>query len=154
MLATIETPVADKTTGALTDELARAGAALMVEVLAGLDRHPPRAQPDEGVTYAAKIEKHEATLDFTRPADEVLRQVRAFAPAPGAFFVVGTERVRILAAGPAEAAGAPGEVIDDRLTIACGSGAIRPTSVQRAGRGAMTPAELLRGFAIPPGTRL
>ena len=80
--------------------------------------------------------------------------MRAYNPAPGAWFAVGGERIRVLAAEVSGARGAPGEVIDERLTIGCGDGAIRPTLVQRAGRGAMDTAALLRGLAIPVGTRL
>ena len=148
------TPIAAKTAGDLTDELAAMGARLMVEVLADLDRYPPMPQPSEGVTHAAKIEKAEARLGFGQPAVEVERQVRAFNPAPGAFFEHAGERIRILSAEATDASGTAGEVLDGALTIACAEGAIRPTLVQRAGRGAMTPAELLRGFAIPAGTIL
>lgn len=148
------TAIDTKTTGALTDELAAMGAALMIEVLGDPDAHPPVPQSGDGVTHAAKIDKAEARLDFSRPAIEVERQVRAFAPSPGAFFEQGGERVRVLAAEVADGAGKPGEVIDAALTIACGKGAILPVRVQRAGRGVMTPDELLRGFAIPLGTRL
>lgn len=148
------TAVDTKTTGALTDELAAMGAELMIEVLGDPDAHPPIPQSGDGVTHAAKIDKAEARLDFSRPAIEVERQVRAFAPSPGAFFQQGGERVRVLAAEVADGAGKPGEVIDDALSIACAHGAIRPVRVQRAGRGVMTPDELLRGFAIPRGTRL
>lgn len=148
------TAVDTKNTGELTDELAAMGAALMIEVLGDPDAHPPIPQSGDGVTHAAKIDKAEARLDFSRPAIEVERQVRAFAPSPGASFEQGGERVRVLAAELADGAGKPGEVIDDTLTIACGRGAIRPVRVQRAGRGVMTPDELLRGFAIPRGTRL
>ncbi|MHA3839665.1 methionyl-tRNA formyltransferase [Sphingomonas aestuarii] len=148
------TPIDGKTTGDLTDELAGLGARLMVEVLHEPDAYPPVPQPGEGITHAAKIDKAEARLDFTRSAIEVERQVRAFAPMPGAFFEHAGERVRILAAEVFERAGEAGEVIDDALTIACSAAAIRPVRVQRAGRGVMTAAELLRGFAIPKGTRL
>jgi methionyl-tRNA formyltransferase len=148
------TPVNGKTAGALTEELSAMGARLMVEVLADIDRYPAVPQPEDGVTYAAKIDKAEARLDFARAAVEVERQVRAFNPAPGAFFEAGGERVRVHAAEIAENGGAPGTVLDDRLTIACGGGAIRPTLVQRAGRGVMTAQELLRGFAIPQGAQL
>lgn len=148
------TAIDTKTTGALTDELAAMGAALMIEVLGDPDAHPPVPQSGDGVTHAAKIDKAEARLDFSRPAIEIERQVRAFAPSPGAFFEQGGERVRVLAAEVADGAGKPGEVIDAALTIACGKGAILPVRVQRAGRGVMTPDELLRGFAIPRGTRL
>lgn len=152
MLAHVETPVDRKTGGELTDELATKGAALMVQVLADLAAYPPVVQPDEGVTYAAKIEKTEARLDFTPHADAVERQVRAFNPVPGAFIEVGGERIRVLAAEIEPGSGTPGEVIDDRLGIGCGSGILRPTTVQRAGRGVMTSSELLRGFPIPAGT--
>lgn len=149
-----ETFVDGKTAGELTEELAYMGAAMMVEVLGDLSRFPPAPQPEDGVTYAAKIEKHEARLDFTRIAAEVERQVRAFNPVPGAFFEHEGERIKILAAELTARSGAPGTVLDDRLAIACGTGAIAPALVQRAGRAVMTPSELLRGFAIPPGTRL
>lgn len=154
MLATMETPVDAKTAGILTDELAREGAALMVRVLADLPAFPPVPQPDEGATYAAKVEKAEARLDFTETATMAERRVRAFHPAPGAWFEVSGERLRVHAAEIAEGTGAPGELLDARLTIACGQGAIRPTLLQRAGRGVMAADALLRGFPIPPGTRL
>jgi methionyl-tRNA formyltransferase len=149
-----ETEMDRKTAGDLTEELAETGAFLMKEVLADLARYTPEPQPEEGVTYASKIEKHEARLDFTRTAAEVERQVRAFNPMPGAFIEFGGERIKILAAEIVQAVEAPGIVIDDRLTIACSAGAIAPTRVQRAGRTVMTPTELLRGFPVPAGTRL
>ena len=154
MLAVRETPVDGKTAGELTDELAGIGGALMVEVLERLDELEPVAQPEEGVTYASKIEKHEARIDFGRTADEVERQVRAFNPYPGAYFEYEGERIRILAAELRGAEGEPGTVLDHGLAIACGSGAIVPTFVQRAGRGVMTASELLRGFVIPAGAKL
>lgn len=154
MLAKVETPVAAKNAGDLTSELARLGAALMVEVLADLPAHPPVVQPEEGVTYAHKIDKAESRLDFTRDAVEVERQVRAFAPSPGAFFELEGERYRVLAAQVVDGSGTPGVTLDDALTIACGANALRPTLVQRAGRPAMETAALLRGRAIPEGTVL
>ncbi|MCW1985716.1 UNVERIFIED_ORG: methionyl-tRNA formyltransferase [Sphingomonas sp. R1F5B] len=155
MLATVATPVASKTAGALTAELATLGADLMVRVLADLASFTPEVQPEAGVTYAAKIDKAESRLDFAQPAEQVERQVRAFAPAPGAFFELDGERYRVLAARVADdAAGTPGTVLDEVLTIACGQGAIRPLTVQRAGRPAMDTAALLRGRAIPAGTVL
>jgi len=154
MLATVETPVAGKTAGELTTELSEKGAALMVAVLADLSSHPPVVQPEEGVTYAHKIEKAESRLDFTRSAVDVERQVRAFAPAPGAFFELDGERYRVLAADVTTGSGAPGTTLDDTLTIACREGAIRPTLIQRAGKPAMDTAALLRGRAIPAGTCL
>jgi methionyl-tRNA formyltransferase len=149
-----ETSVDRKTAGELTEELARVGAEMMAEVLARLPSLTPTPQPDEGVTYASKIEKQEARLDFSGSAKQAERQVRAFNPVPGAFFEVAGERVKLLAADVVDANGEPGTVLDDRLTIACGVGALAPWLVQRAGRGVMTPDELLRGFPIPPGTRL
>lgn len=147
------TPIAGKTAGQLTDELAEMGAGLMVRVLSDPDAFPPIPQTAEGVTYAAKIGKAEARLDFSRPADAVIRQILAFNP-PGAFLEHGGERIRVLAADALAAAGSPGVVLDDAMTIACGTGAIRPTQVQRAGRGVMTTGDLLRGFPLPPGTQL
>lgn len=155
MLATVATPVAGKTAGALTAELATLGADLMVRVLADLASFTPEVQPEAGVTYAAKIDKAESRLDFAQPAEQVERQVRAFAPAPGAFFELDGERYRVLAARVADdAAGTPGTVLDEVLTIACGQGAIRPLTVQRAGRPAMDTAALLRGRTIVAGTVL
>jgi len=154
MYAVRETPADGKTAGALTDELAGIGAALMVEVLERLGALEPVPQPEDGVTYASKIEKHEARLDFGRSAEEVERQIRAFNPAPGAFFEYEGERIRVLAAEIADRVGAPGTALDHGLTIACATGAIVPTFVQRAGRGVMTSSELLRGFVIPAGARL
>ncbi|KQM41475.1 methionyl-tRNA formyltransferase [Sphingomonas sp. Leaf10] len=148
------TPVAGKTAGELAEELSAMGARLMLEVLADPDAYPPVEQAAEGVTHAAKIDKSEARLRFDGSAVEAERQVRAFNPAPSAFFELNGERVRVLAAEIVDGSGAQGTVVDDALTIACAEGALRPTLVQRAGRGAMTPAELLRGFAIPEGTRL
>ncbi len=156
MFAKVETPTEGKTAGALTDELARSGAALLVNVLADLSAFRPVPQPEGGVTYATKIDKSEARLDFLVSATQVARAVRAFAPAPGAFFEFQGERIRILAAEPliTPQPARPGTVIDDDLTIACNPGALRPLLVQRAGRGAMEPAALLRGFAVPRGTPL
>ncbi len=154
MLAKIETSVVGKTAGELTTELAEKGAALMVEVLADLPACRAQVQPDEGVTYAHKIDKAESRLDFTRSAVDVERQVRAFAPAPGAFFEMEGERYRVLAADVVDAAGTAGITLDDALTVACGSGAIRPTLVQRAGRPAMDSGALLRGRAVAAGTSL
>jgi methionyl-tRNA formyltransferase len=153
MLLKRETRIDRKTSGELTDELAALGAEAVV---AWLDKPtPPVPQPDEGVTYAPKIDKAEARIAWSRSADEIERQVRAFAPAPGAWFEVNGERVKLLQADVGDnASGKPGEVLDDCLRVACGSGYIRPLRVQRAGRGVMTPAELLRGFAISKGTVL
>lgn len=147
------TPIAGKTAGELTAELSAMGARLTVTVLADLAAHPAVPQPEDGVTYAAKIDKAETRLDFAQPADAVQRQVRAFNP-PGAWFDANGERVRVLEAAMADGSGEPGTILDSELTIACGTGAIQPIVVQRAGRGVMSADELLRGFPIPAGTRL
>ncbi|CAN5308307.1 methionyl-tRNA formyltransferase [soil metagenome] len=147
-------PIAGKTAGTLTDVLSAMGAALMVQVLGDLDAYLPVPQPAEGITYAAKIDKAEARIDWAQSAEQVERQVRAFNPVPGAFFEVAGERVKVLAAAVVPSGGAFGTVINEQLDIACGTGAIRPTLLQRAGRGVMTADELLRGFPIPAGTHL
>ena len=155
MLAVMGTPIHRKTAGELTEELARLGAEWMVETLARLHQIGARPQPEEQATYAPKILKHETRLDFTRPAVEVERQVRAFNPAPGAWFEAGGERIKLLAAEPVEAAGAPGEVLPDKgLTIACGEQALACVLVQRSGRAPMSGPELLRGFPIPVGAKV
>ena len=153
------TPAARKSAGVLTHELAEMGALMMRRVLSDLHAFPPTPQPGEGVTYAAKIDKSEARLDFLTSAVQVERQIRAFNPVPGAFFELEGERYKILAADvvhPSDtvAGAAPGVTLDNSLTIACNPGAIRATRVQRAGKPPMDAAELLRGRAIPAGTRL
>ena len=133
--------------------MAKLGAAALIEWLESPT--PPQPQPEHGVTYASKIDKAETRIDWSLPAEQIERQVRAFAPAPGAWFDANGERIKLLeAVAGIDASGSPGEVLDDCLSIACGEGYVRPLKVQRAGRGAMTPGELLRGFAIPQGTIL
>ena len=107
-----------------------------------------------GVTYAAKIAKEEARLDWARPAAELARAVRGFNPFPGAFLELGGERIRVLAARVEPGSGAPGVALDDALLVACGEGALRALVEQRAGRAAMPAADFLRGRAVPAGTRL
>lgn len=148
------TPIDRKTAGELTDELAQIGARLIVDVLADLSAYPERHQPEDGVTYARKIDKAETRIDWIMSADVIDRQVRAFAPAPGAWFEFEGERCKVLRAELSDENAAAGVVLDDQLTIACGKGSIRPTLVQRAGRPAMASNELLRGFPIPAGTKL
>jgi methionyl-tRNA formyltransferase len=162
-------PIVSATAGQATQSLSVIGAKLMVMVLEDIDSYPPVPQPDEGVTYARKIDKAEARLDFSQSAETVQRQIRAFNPAPGAFFEFRGERIRVLSAEVRFLPPRPnGMVVDlaalappidpDRriedLGIACEGGAIRPLLVQRAGRGVMTAQDLLRGFPIPAGTRL
>ncbi|PXW79249.1 methionyl-tRNA formyltransferase [Blastomonas natatoria] len=151
MLLKGETPVAGKTAGALTEEIAEMGARLMVQVLGDLAAYPPVVQPEDGVTYAAKIDKAEARLDVSQSAEQVERQVRAFNPMPGAFFELDSERLRVHAADIVKSSGKPGTILDDRLTIACAEGAIRPSVIQRAGRPAMPLDDFLRGFPVAAG---
>jgi methionyl-tRNA formyltransferase len=152
MLLQRELGIEGKNAGQVTGELAELGARALLEWLA--EPGPPIPQPETGATYAAKITKGESRIDWTRPAAAVVRQVLAFAPSPGAWFEAGGERIKLLDARLAEGSGKPGQVIDDGLTIACGDGTIRPLLVQRAGRAAMSPQELLRGFPIAKGTIL
>src|SRR3954452_22678409 len=140
-----------KNAGQVTDEIAKLGARLLVQWLG--NPTPPEPQPIAGATYASKIDKAETRIDWSKPATETERQVRAFAPSPGAWFEANGERIKLLGAELTDCSGKPGEVLDE-LTIACGTGAIRPLKVQRAGRAPMTPEELLRGFSIGKGTIL
>ncbi|WP_226636930.1 methionyl-tRNA formyltransferase [Novosphingobium profundi] len=154
MLATLRTTIDAKTTGELTAELADKGAHLMVGTLRELTNHRPVTQPEDGVTYAKKIEKGEARIDFTQDAQAIERKVRAFMPAPGAFFEFQGERYKIHAAEVVDGTGTPATTLDDALTIACGTGALRVTRIQRAGKPAMATQDLLRGRAIPAGTQI
>jgi methionyl-tRNA formyltransferase len=146
--------IEDRNAAQLTGELAKLGAAMMVEVLGDLPSFEPMPQPGDGVTYAAKIKKEEARIDWSRPANELVRHIQGLAPFPGAWFEANDERIKLLAAKAAPGHGAPGELLDDRLGIACGKGALRATSIQRAGKAPMSADELLRGFTIPKGTVL
>jgi methionyl-tRNA formyltransferase len=154
MLATARVPIEDKTSGELHAELAEIGARLMVETLAQLDQLKPEPQPDLGATYAPKIDKAEARIDWVRPAELIEREVRAFAPFPGAWFELDGERIKLLKARVIGVNGAPGTVLDEVLTIACGDAAIRPLTMQRAGKPAMSAEEFLRGRPVPVGTVL
>ena len=155
MLLKRSVEIDDRNAAQLTKELSHIGAAMMVEVLGDLSRFEPIPQPDEGVTYASKISKEEARINWTWPATEVVRHIQGLAPFPGAWFEVNAERVKVLAAETEILdPGHEGLVLDDHLLIQCGNGAIRPTLVQRAGKGAMTTDELLRGFPIPKGSIL
>ena len=141
-----------KNAGQVTEELAKLGAQALLHWLD--NPTPPEPQPISGATYARKIDKAEARIDWTRPAPEIERQVRAFAPTPGAWFEADGNRIKLLEAEIRNGSGKPGEVLSDDLTIACGSGAIGALKVQRAGRAPMGPEALLRGFSIPTGTIL
>ncbi|MEM1052112.1 MAG: methionyl-tRNA formyltransferase [Pseudomonadota bacterium] len=150
----VRTPVGAKTTGELFTELGELGAEAMVEVLADLDAFPAIAQDDALVTHAAKIDKAEARIDWSRPAHELVRHVAGLAPFPGAWFEVEEERMKLLLAEETEGKGAPGEVLDTDFTIACGTGALRPVKLQRAGKPAMNRDDFLRGRPIEAGTIL
>jgi methionyl-tRNA formyltransferase len=148
----------DMTAGDLHDLMAARGANLMVEALAALERGALACtpQPRDGVTYAGKIDKGEAAIDWSRAAAEVHNKVRGLAPWPGAYFEVTlggrTERIKVLRAAPVPDRGPPGTLLDGDGTIACADGAIRLVEVQRAGKRPMSATELLRGFALAPGT--
>ena len=137
-----------ETTGALHDRLSALGAGLIVQALAVLPALTPNPQPADGITYAAKIDKAEAHIDWTRPATEVDRLVRGLSPFPGAWTMIGGERVKLLGSRIAVGAGAPGQVLDG-LTVACGSGAVAITDMQREGKKAMPTIEALRGLSLP-----
>jgi methionyl-tRNA formyltransferase len=154
MLASARVPIEDKTSGELHAELAEIGARLMVETLAQLDQLKPEPQPELGATYAPKIDKAEARIDWSRPAELIEREVRAFAPFPGAWFELDGERIKLLKARVIGVNGAPGTVLDEALTVACGDAAIRPLTMQRAGKPAMSAEEFLRGRPVPMGTVL
>ena len=144
-----------KNSGQVTSEMSKLGAEALLEWISDPTSFRPAPQPADGETYAAKIDKVEARIDWARAAEEIERQVRAFAPFPGAWFEANGERIKLLDARIGrDASGTPGEVLDDCLNIAAGEGYVRPLRVQRAGRSAMTVDELLRGFAIPKGTTL
>ncbi|HYE28660.1 MAG TPA: methionyl-tRNA formyltransferase [Allosphingosinicella sp.] len=155
LLGWMPVTVGRKTAGEVAAEIAALGAELMADALDNLHRIGQRPQNDALATYAPKIDKAEAKIDFSRSAIEIERQVRAFNPVPGAWFELRGERIKLLAGEPVEADGAPGTVLEDLgLTIACGKDAIAATLVQRAGRAPMGARELLRGFPIPAGTRI
>jgi methionyl-tRNA formyltransferase len=148
--------VGRKTTGELHDELAQLGAGLMARALAALERGTAveRPQPADGATYAQKIAKEEARIDWTKSARELDCLIRGLSPFPGAWCEANGERLKILYAEPTSGRGAPGEVLDEDLTIATGDGALKLLRLQRAGRAQLAPKEFLRGFPLKPGDRL
>lgn len=148
--------VGRKTSGELASELSRLGADLMVRTLGAMERgvvaeHP---QSEDGVSYARKILKEEARIDWSKSAQEIDCLIRGLSPAPGAWTEINGERVKVLYAEPANGSGRPGVTLRDDLTVACGQGAIKLLKVQRAGGKAMGAASLLTGFAVPAGTQL
>jgi methionyl-tRNA formyltransferase len=148
---------ADMTAGDLHDALARVGADLMVRALGALERGTLQLtpQPEEGVTYAAKIDKGETRIDWAKPWKAVHDHCRGLSPFPGAWFELpGAGRIKVLRTTRGEGSGTPGTVLDNRLTIACSEGAVRLIEVQRAGRQPMKAEEFLRGSKVAPGTVL
>ena len=149
------TPIGpEETTGQLHDRLSRMGADLIVQTLERLPDLTPRPQPDEGVTYATKIDKAEARIDWARPAPEVDRHIRGLSPFPGAWCEMQGDRVKVLASRLGSGQGTSGEVLNDALTVACGTGAVDLTRLQRAGKGAQDRDVFLRGKPVLKGTRL
>ncbi|MFG1292576.1 methionyl-tRNA formyltransferase [Xanthobacter versatilis] len=148
----------DMTAGDLHDRMMVLGADLMARALAALERGGLAftPQPEAGVAYAAKIEKAETRIDWSQPAQVVHDRIRGLSPFPGAWFPLGQDetRVKVLRSTLAEGAGPPGDVLDDRLTIACGSGAVRLVELQKAGKQPAGASSFLNGNAVPPGTRL
>jgi len=148
------------TAGSVHDRLSVAAAELIARTLPEIEagRAVEVPQAAEGLTYAKKIKPREARIDWTRPAREVDRQVRGLSPFPGAWFLLPTDkgevRIKALLSIFEDAEGAPGEVLDERLLVACGEGAVRLLKVQREGRGAQEAEAFLRGQKVPPGTRL
>ena len=147
---------ADITAGELHDALSRLGADLMLRVLAAAERGSLvlTQQPRAGVTYAEKISKSETRIDWSKPWKQVHDHIRGLSPVPGAWFEVGGVRVKVLRSTKSKGSGAPGTALDDKLTIACGDGAVRLVQVQRAGRQPMTAEEFLRGMPVKAGTRV
>jgi len=154
MLHKVTVPVERKTTGELFVELGAVGAAAMVTVLADLSAFPPQKQDDAAAIYAPKIDKAEAKIDWAQDATQIERLVRGLAPFPGAWFELEGERVKLLLAEVVEGSGAPGTVLDEDFAIACGTGAIRPLKLQRAGKPVLERGEFLRGRAVAAGTVL
>lgn len=141
------------TAQSLHDELAILGAKLMADTLRQpkIDCVP---QPVKGASYATKIEKSATRIDFAKPAAEVRNHIHGLSPFPGAWFITGNTRIKVLGCETADQSGPTGTVLDNRLTIACGSGAVRLLELQREGKGPMDADTFLRGFAIAPGTRV
>jgi methionyl-tRNA formyltransferase len=151
MLLREAVPIAGTTTAAdLHDALAAIGARLILRTLA--EDPPPMPQPADGVTYAPKLTRDAGRIDWTHDAVAIERQVRAFDPWPGTFTILRGATLKVLAATLAKGSGPPGTVLDARMTVACGTGALRLTRVQLAGRPAMAPDAFLRGHPVPPGT--
>lgn len=155
MLLKAQTPIGPDTTGgALHDTLAAMGAKAIVQALAKLDDLRPEPQPEAGVTYAKKLDKAEAKLDWTLPAATLERRIRAFEPFPGTWFEAKGERIKVSGAKLVDGKGAAGTVIAEPLIVACGEGSLALTRLQRAGRAATDADSFVRGFDLPLGTVL
>lgn len=155
VLLRVETEIgAEETTADLHDRLSDIGAGAIVRALQSLPTLSPQPQPDDGVTYAQKIDKAEAKINWALPAPEVDRQIRGLSPFPGAWIDLNGARLKILGSRIAQGAGSPGTVLDADLTVACGTGAVQLTRLQRAGKGAQDRKEFLRGWPMPVGTQL
>jgi len=157
VVLTGEMPITASTTaGTLHDKLAQMGAFLMVRALDGVNAGDFSAIPQDadGVTYAEKLTAADERLDWSRPAVDLDRQIRAMTPWPGCWFVHQGERIKVKAAEITDGTGVPGALLDDSLTVACGDGALRLTRVQRAGKAVMDAADFLRGFPLAAGTVL
>ncbi|MBK1634971.1 methionyl-tRNA formyltransferase [Rhodovulum adriaticum] len=139
---------AEETTGELHDCLSAMGARLIVQALDQLPDLTPETQPEDGVTYAAKIDKAEARVDWTRPAEAVARHINGLSPFPGAWCDVAGERLKLLQARAVPGTGTPGQVLDG-LTVACGGGAVQVLQAQRQGKRAMAADDILRGLDLP-----
>jgi methionyl-tRNA formyltransferase len=147
---------ADITAGDLHDVLSRLGADLMLRALAAAERGSLTLtpQPDKGVTYAEKISKNETRIDWSKPWKQVHDHIRGLSPFPGAWFEIDGARIKALRSTKGEGSGAAGTALDDKFTIACGTGAVRLTQVQRAGKEPMSADELLRGTPVKSGVRV
>ncbi len=145
---------AEETTGGLHDRLSEMGARMICSTLDQLPDLTAEVQPEEGVTYASKIDKAEAAIDWFKSADEISRQIRGLAPFPGAWTMHGEDRIKLLSARVVEGSGKAGHTLDDGFVVACGSGAVQVTRAQRAGKGAQDTEVFLRGHPLPKGTEL
>ena len=144
----------EETTGALHDRLSEMGARMICKALGQLGNLSPQVQPEDGVTYAAKIDKSEAAVDWSKPAEVISRQIRGLSPFPGAWTLQDGQRIKLLGARLTTGQGNPGEALDDAMTIACGQGAVQITRAQRAGKGAQDADVFLRGNPVAKGTVL
>ncbi|WP_073248528.1 methionyl-tRNA formyltransferase [Shimia gijangensis] len=144
----------EETTDQLHDRLSQMGADAIVKALAAIDTLTAAPQPDDGVTYAHKIDKHEAHVTWSVTALEVDRKIRGLSTFPGAWCEIDGQRVKLLASRLVDGTGTPGEVLDDALTVACGEGAVQLQRLQRAGKGAQDADVFQRGFPVAKGTQL